>query len=351
LSKAGLGVMEQLRKGRLWADAYYHRVDKPFYRERLEDFLPRKMIDIHAHATSPAEIIPGAPAPSFWAERVCPNGMTVEALLESYRLLFPGKEVRPVIFPYPSPRFDPAKGNEYVSKESRRLGLRCLILTDPAWSAEELERYVEAGGFVGLKPYPSMARGKTPERVEIYDFLPTHHLELADRKRWLIILHIPRPGRLMDQVNLRQLMELDRTYPRARVVVAHVGRSYCDRYAESLDELADSRNLLFDISANANQLVFERLIDTVGTERVLFGSDLPVTAMHSRRICEGDNYVNIILDADWEDNHTRIGQPEDEITFFLYEAIDAFRRAADRVGLGRKEIEMIFFRNAERLVG
>jgi len=343
--------MEELRKGRLQANPYYQRVDLPFYREHLEDFLPSKIIDIHTHATSPAELIPGAPAPVFWAERVCPDGMGAPSLLEGYSLLFPGKKVSPVIFPYPSPRFDAERGNEYVSKESRRLGLKCLILSDPAWSAEELEGRVAQGGFVGLKPYPSMARGKPAEGVEIYDFLPAHHLELADQKRWLIILHIARPERLMDPLNQRQLMELDGSYPDAKIVVAHVGRAYCDRYAQGLDALADSRSLFFDISANTNQLVFETLIDTIDSRRVVFGSDLPVTAMHSRRICEGDNYINIVLGADWQDSHTRIGRPEERITFFLYQAIGAFKRAAERRGLSKRQVEMIFFKNAERMVG
>jgi hypothetical protein len=49
-----------------------------------------------------------------------------------------------------------------------------------------------------------------------------------------------------------------------------------------------------------------------------------IFAVHVRKICEGDNYGNIVLDAFWKDNHTRYGSPEDRITFFLYEEIAAF---------------------------
>jgi len=38
------------------------------------------------------------------------------------------------------------------------------------------------------------------------------------------------------------------------------------------------------------------------------------------------------------------------VTFFLYEEIYAFRKAAEKMGLGRKDIEDIFFLNARRIL-
>jgi len=40
----------------------------------------------------------------------------------------------------------------------------------------------------------------------------------------------------------------------------------------------------------------------------------------------------------------------DELTFFLYEEIDALRRAAARAGLTRTETDCIFFGNARRIL-
>jgi len=341
-----------LRRGRLEVTPYYFEVDMSFFREELKDFLPDQIVDIHAHVVGTEALKPDLPPPDFWAERVCPNGMTLPSLLQSYILMFPGKHIKPVIFAYPSKRFDIEEGNEYVSDQSRKFDLWSLILTNPRWSASELEKRVEGGGFIGLKPYPIMAEGKPANEIETFDFLPRSHLELADEKRWLVILHIPRPGRLDDPVNIQHLLDIDKKYPNAKVVVAHVGRSYCPGQGDrGLNALEDTRNLFFDISANTNQAVFERLIGTIEPERILFGSDMPVTAMHGRRICEGHNYINIILCADWEDSHTRAGFPEDRITFFLYEEIAAFKRAAEEKGLSRGEIEKIFFLNARKILG
>jgi predicted TIM-barrel fold metal-dependent hydrolase len=343
--------MEDLRRGKLEITPYYFKVDMPFFQKELKDFLPSQIIDIHAHTVDPGALKPDAPPPDSWAERVCPNGMDLPSLLESYVLMFPGKHIKPVIFGWPSKRFDFEKQNVYVADQARKFCLPSLILTKPSWSATELERRVKEGGFIGLKPYPIMVEGKPQNDVEIFDFLPRSHLELADEKRWLIILHIPRPGRIDDPVNIRQLLYIDEHYPHAKIVVAHVGRAYCPGQGErALQVLQDTQNLIFDISANTNQLIFQRLIETVGCERIVFGSDMPITAMHAKRICEGYNYVNIILNADWKDAHTRSATPEDQVTFFLYEEIYAFKKAAEKEGLSRKEIEKIFFWNAQKIL-
>jgi predicted TIM-barrel fold metal-dependent hydrolase len=342
--------LEDLRKGRLEDDEYYAKVDRPFFDEVLDGFLPRRIIDIHSHVTSPEERLPSAPQPDFWAERVCPGGMTLPNLVHANDLLFPGREVTSVVFPMPSRRLDPEIGNRYVSCQTARSGAIPLLLTDPRWSPEELDRRAREGGFRGLKPYPVMAETKDPDGLEIYDYLPREHLELADERGWLVILHIPRPGRLADPTNIRQLLELDEEYGGARIVVAHVGRSYCAKFADGLDALGYTENLRFDISANTNQMVFERLIDVIGPDRILYGSDLPITAMHARRVCEGDNYVNIVLGADWEDSHTRLGGPADGITFFLYEEIAAFRRACESRGVDRRSVARVFHDNAARML-
>ena len=44
---------------------------------------------------------------------------------------------------------------------------------------------------------------------------------------------------------------------------------------DAFEVLADTENMMFDISANTKVEVFERLIKAVGPKRILFGSDLP----------------------------------------------------------------------------
>ncbi len=50
-----------------------------------------------------------------------------------------------------------------------------------------------------------------------------------------------------------------------------------------LPHFADDPGLYFDISANLNADVFHYALGTIGPERLLFGSDLPVTMMRGVR--------------------------------------------------------------------
>ncbi len=331
--------------------------DARFYEQMLRGFLPDRLIDIHTHVWLD-RFIRHAPADGrtvTWPGRVAKDN-SVEDLAETYRLMFPGKQVTPLMFGTLDADLDAMNG--YVGDCSRRTGYPALIFSDPAWSADELERRIREGGFLGVKSYLSLAPAYLPgEEVRIFDFFPPHQLAVLNRHGWLMMLHIPRPGRLKDPVNLGQMLELDRAYPDIRVIVAHVGRAYCpEDIGNAFDVLAKARRLRFDISANTNADVFERLIRAVGPARILFGSDLPILRMRMRRICENGRYVNLVPrglygDVSGDKNMRDIDPPEsDAYTFFMYEEIDAFRRAAGRTGLSRSEIEAVFCTNAEALL-
>jgi predicted TIM-barrel fold metal-dependent hydrolase len=172
------------------------------------------------------------------------------------------------------------------------------------------------------------------------------------------MLHIPRDGRLRDPVNLAQMLEIERNWPGVRLIIAHVGRAYCDEdMGNAFAVLSETRNMVFDFSANTNDRVFEAALRAFRSERCLFGSDMPITRMRMRRVCENGRYVNIVprgLYGDVTgDSHMREADPpeSDALTYFLYEEIFAIKRAAERIGLGRDNVERIFFKNAKRILG
>jgi predicted TIM-barrel fold metal-dependent hydrolase len=153
------------------------------------------------------------------------------------------------------------------------------------------------------------------------------------------------------------MMEIDRRYPNIKTIVAHVGRAYCpEDVGCAFDVLRRSRHLFFDFSANTNQQVFEQLIEAVGPKRILFGSDLPIPRMRMRRVCERGAYVNLVPRGHYgdvrDDPHMREvdGAEAARLTFFMYEELLAFRRAAETAGLSRRSIADIFHNNAQRLV-
>lgn len=335
-------------------------VDKKFYEQKLKDFLPDKMIDIHTHVWLDSIRKPSSSTPVravTWPSLVAKDN-SIEDLFETYRLMFPGKEVTPLLFSQVSMNYDIAAGNEYVRSCAERHRLPSLMVAKPEQSASEFEEGIKRGGFLGCKVYLNFAAPYIPEKeIRIYDFLPRHQLEVLDRHGWMAMLHIPRDGRLKDPVNLAQMLEIERDYPSLKLIIAHVGRAYCpEDVGDAFDILAETRNMVFDFSANTNADVFRQLIRAVGPKRIVFGSDLPILRMRTRRICENGNYVNLIPrgmygDVSGDSHMREVEGPEaDSLTFFMYEEIEAFRAAATAEGLSKSDIEDIFYRNARSLI-
>jgi predicted TIM-barrel fold metal-dependent hydrolase len=334
-------------------------VDRWFYREKLEGFLPARIIDIHTHVWRKA-FRKGAPTGRAvtWPLRVAEQD-PVEDLIETYRLLFPDQAVKPLMFSFVEAHEDDVKAaNIYVSQAAREHGFAALVFASPRWSAHEFERQIRNGGFLGAKVYLTLAPSEIPaDEIRIFDFLPHAQLEVLNEHGWIVMLHIPRSGRLRDPVNLADMLEIERRYPRANVIIAHVGRAYCpEDVGNAFAVLKDTERLLFDISANTNAAVFEQLVRTVGPRRILFGSDLPITRMRMRRICENGNYVNLVPQGLYgevsDDRHMRevTGAAAEALSFFLYEEMDAFRRAAEAAGLTPADVRDVFHDNALRLI-
>jgi uncharacterized protein len=337
-------------------------VDCQHYRGWVRDFLPDELVDIHTHIWRASDF-PNSTAETSeqravtWPARVALEN-PIEHLMETYRLLLPDKRVTPLLF-----ATLPAGGNldvqnDYVMTCANQVNAPALIFSDPAWSAAELEARVLAGGFCGAKSYLTLAPAYLPAaEIRIFDFFPPHQLEIHDRHGWIVMLHIPRNARLRDAVNLAQLLQIEHNYPRLRLIVAHVGRAYSNEdVGNAFEALAETKHLCFDISANTNETVFEQLLRCVGPKRVLFGTDLPILRMRMRRITQAGRYINIVpkgLYGDISDDRN-MGEVEgaeaEQLTFFLYEELAAFRRAAKRVGLSRSDLEDVFCNNARRLL-
>ena len=340
----------------------YKPVDKAYYEREIRDFIPERMIDVHAHVYSLAfrnHEFKENPAnrSQNWPNLVAAEN-PFEDNEETYRLMFPGKQVTPVMFGVGHFRFFVDKSNDYVAQKSREAGYPALMLAYPAMTARELGDGLARGGFKGVKVYLDFTPSYIPgNEIRIFDFAPHHQLEVLNERGLALMLHIPRPGRLRDPVNVEQMMEIDRRYPNISLIIAHVGRAYAaEDLGNALDILKDS-NMLFEFSANTNQQVFEETLKKIGARRLMFGSDLPVTRMRMRRITEGGRYINIIQKGVYGDvsgdPHMREvdGAEAEALSFFLYEEIAAMRRACEAAGVSRADSDALFFGNAARLFG
>lgn len=326
---------------------------------RLDGFLPAKIIDMHAHIWKKTFEVGARPdlRGAQWASKVAAQN-SLEDLLGDYASLFPGKKVLPLLFGWPERFIHLEVNNRWVSEQAARHHLPALYLSVPETPPGVLEVEVSSGGFLGLKPYLEFAPSHIHSNdITIYDFLPHAQLEAANAHGWIVMLHIPRSGRLKDPVNLAQMVEIERRYPNVQLVIAHLGRAYCEEdLGDALETLRRTERMMFDFSANTNSAVMQAFIDQLGSQRLVFGSDLPITHMRMRRFCEKGTYINLVPPGIYgdlrSDPQMREVSPDQarDITFFLYEELMAFMLAAQHARLSEAEIEAVFFGNARRLL-
>lgn len=336
--------------------------DKKFYEENLKDFLPDTFIDCHTHVwldefnCIPLEIENRS---CSWPSMVALDN-SVEDLNETNRLLFPDKKVISVLYADPKMTMDVKKNNDYVSEKAKEYNFPALYLSHPSQSAEEVEQAVLSNPcFKGLKVYLSYAPKYIPaNEIRIYDFLPHEHLALANKHGWVVQLHIARSKRLADPVNYHQILEIEQKYPNIKFIIAHLGRAYANEdLGDALDFLKNSEKTIWDFTANTNSYVMEKVLERFGADRFIYGTDFPIFRMKARRTVENGFYINEIpkgsLGDVSTDSHMReIDYPEaDKITFFIYEEIMSCKCACEKLGLGKAEVNKIFYENSAKIFG
>ena len=335
--------------------------DRAFYEQNIRHWLPNHIIDAHNHAHLKKFYLGdtlykqnrGALWPLLAAEE-----NSVENIEESFRNLFPDKKVTPLMFGKVSRAYDVDACTNYVIEECKKRDWPYLYVTRPEWSAEEVERRVLESGAKGTKVYLNFSPLYIPSNeIRIFDFIPHHQLEVLNAYGWVLMLHIPRAGRLGDPVNIAQMIELNKRYPNVKTIIAHIGRAYCEEdVGDAFERLDEAPGLIFEFSANCNGNVMEKMIRSVGPKRIIHGSDSPILRMRMGRTTKNGDYVNLIRKGDYKGieldphMHEIEGKEADELTYFTYYQIYAFIQAGLRCGLDKADFADVFYHNAAKLL-
>jgi uncharacterized protein len=336
----------------------YTDVDRAFWLEHLDPWLPRRILDAHTHVNGPQfrlEAMTDEKRRQYWVNEVAETIAAADAE-RCRQIVFPGREFSCLALGDPLLEFDIEANNVNLPEQCARYGWHCLTVAMPQWSAERLARELDRPLVLGIKPYYTLIGPDATSRdryleASIFDFLPHHQLELLDERRAWVTLHVPKAGRLCHPDNLREVREIRRRYPNVTLVIAHLGRCYTMPHAEqALPELADDEGLLFDLSAVLNPDVLRFAIETLGASRLLYGTDNPVFYMRGRQQWHGTSYVNR---TNYPFHFNREREPreiEAGYTLFMYEALRAIKQACEAAQLGRDQVEAIFHGNAQRRI-
>lgn len=333
--------------------------DYEIYNRELKGFLPDKIFDIHTHLwltkyIDREDLQQSEQRNVTWTQKVASEN-SLEDLQETFNEMLPGKDVKALMFT--SERASKAN-NHYVAECSKKSGWPALYYSHPEETGDEVERKILEGHFLGLKSYLDLAPKYLPtDEIRIFDFFPEYQLKKMNEMGAIVMLHIPRKQRLRDPVNLAQILEIYNKYPKIRLIIAHIGRAYVpEDVGNAFDVLDSAPNLMMDFTANCTESIIEEALRRRGPKHLMFGSDMPILRMRMRRIDEGGHYVNIVpkgLYGDVSDDpHMREADGEEagRLTFFLYEELLALKKAVEKLGLSKQDVEDIMYNNAVEMI-
>jgi len=330
----------------------YKDVDREFYERYIRDFIPTEIFDIHVHLSLPKHFYPISDERKLedWAIGIGYT-LSVKAASFAYKELFPEKKVNILGFPFPIKEAKSEESNSYILDYIKQSKIKGLMVTHPDWSSEKIKEGLGEGYFSGIKPYPDFVTKVKGADVSIFKFLSHSHLKVVNELSKIVLLHLPRKNRLKDKDNIREIKEIRQKYPQVKLIIAHMGRSYCSIFAkEGLKYFRDDSDIFFDTAAVLNPEVYKIALNEIGPDRLLYGTDLPITFMRGMREWYGEKYVNFTNgNYVWNINRKSPGE-EARYTLFVYEEIKACRQGVESVGLDKEAVQNIFFNNAQKLL-
>jgi predicted TIM-barrel fold metal-dependent hydrolase len=327
----------------------YTEIDKAFYDKYLGPRLPAEVYDVHVHMSLPehTDMLPEERFLKDWALQ-CVNILTVD---DAYRIaveIFPGIAFRIAGFGWPILEADIKGNNKYLVKMRKAGKIDPFMVVRPEWEPEKVEKNLIDNGFVGFKPYPDMVTGEKGADVSIFTFFPHEQWEILNRNKLAVMLHLPRKGRFADDGNVRELDEARQKYPEVTIIIAHFGRSFCPYYLEEgLRKLNGAEGFYFDTAAVLNPEVYMVAFNKIPSEKILYGSDMPIPLMHGRRKWTDREYINFCREEyEWNKDKHESPEIERNYTLFLYEEIKAILDGIDNAGLSERQKRGVFRDNS-----
>lgn len=338
-------------------DFKYCEQDKKIFKQYIEKFIPKKVIDFHIHIWQKELVSKDIDSSKelsdpFFSFNVI-NEFTFNDFQNISKILFPGIEYEGLFFGAPFKEIDIEGNNQIIIGEARRNNIKGLLVTSTDFKPLYIEDKIHSGSLYGFKPYPELVVGKSYSRSEdnvcIMDIITDEQLSIANKYNLIIMLHIPKSKRLRDKKNIEEIVNISKSYPNLKLVLAHAGRSYClYDIIDCINIIKKLKNVYVDTSFINNWEVIEILLKNVGSEKILYGSDFPLAAIKGKNICVNDkHYFFTSRPFPWSISNPNID--DRYVTFFIYEEIREILKAVFRNKFDRKVIDNIFYNNARNL--
>jgi len=227
-------------------------------------------------------------------------------------------------------------------------GWRGAMLVSPSMDIEYVRAEVRRLELSGLKPYHVQSELPVTWDADIPTFLPEAQVKVAHEEGLCITLHMVKARAVADPSNQHWIRYYCETYPDMQLILAHAARGFNPYHTiEGLAGLRGLSNLWCDMSAVADPGACEAIIEILGHDRLLYGSDFPVSHLRGRCVAIGDGFLWLYDDTlDWSTASFQPLQP----VFVGLESLRVLKQAAWHCGLADSQVEDIFYNNARRLL-
>ncbi len=318
--------------------------DRELFDRELDRFVPPRIFDAHAHWYCADHFAPQSVPALIRSGPAVAGSQAFDTAIEA---LIPRRRTEGLFFPFPDTAVDAAAENEFLHQElqARPDSRGQMLVTptdDPEWIRQTVRRY----GFVGLKCYHVYSPYRPTFESPIDQYLPEAQVRVAHEEGLSITLHIVRSRALADPVNQHQIRDYCTRYPNMRLILAHAARGFNPQHTiAGIASLRGLANVWFDTSAVTDSGAIEVIVRVCGHERVLYGSDFPVSHLRGRCIALGDSFFWISA------ANTQLDVPYAQLDLALvgHEALRTLKVAALALNLSDAQVEDIFLNNAQRL--
>ncbi len=321
-------------------------LDRELFDRELASFTPQRIFDAHAHWYRADHFPEGATPPLIKSGPPVAGSATFD---EAIGQLIPNRQTEGLFFPYPHAQVDVDAANDFLHEQLKlRPGSRGQMLVTPAQDPEFIRETVRRCGFVGLKCYHLFSPRRPTFESLIEEYLPEEQVRIAHEEGLSITLHMVRARALADPANQATIRRFCSQYPNMRLILAHAARGFNPHHTmEGIHSLRGLANVWFDTSAVTDSGAVEAIIHTLGHERVLYGSDFPVSHLRGRCVALGDGFFWISA----ANTDLTVSYGELNLSLIGLESLRMIKIAAMSTRLSDGQVEDIFSGNATKLFG
>ena len=330
-------------------------VEREIFQRELDSFVPDRVLDAHAHMWPKTALDPAEDTEMReWFAEDFPLTQMRTVMQE----VLPGREFGGLLVPFPlnthgqgPPSKELAKRlNDYVSEQAATDPLvKPGMFVYPEMEKDFLRSEVRRLGAASFKVYHSASKRDQTADSDIPEFLTEEHVSVADEFGLAITLHMVKTRAVADKGNQHWIRTFCEKYPNIKLILAHAARSFNPINAiEGVASLKGLQNVYFDTSAVNAVGAFEAIIEHMGHDRVLYGSDVPISHMRHYYVAVGMSMGQVTSESlGWTPKKSPIGP----VVFNGIENLRALKQAAWHQRLTDSQVEDIFSNNLAGLLG